>query len=304
MDAIECARCGETFVNEANLLRHLRKSISCPPSKSILDRRYIIAERVRMLGKVFPCEYCPKIFKHASSRCKHRKTCAPYLAYVEATTTPAKLAAKMDSIQKEMEKVSQSMAKMAAAAPIPQTSQTIANSGAMAVGGGSANQNTLNIYPILPWSATDVDFTPLSDKLNNRLAQAFALKEQVESLMLMRMKHDPPQNYSAYITADDVDSIRFFDGRAYKRVEDPRREIDRFYDTCHASLDEHSTDPKNRFDLDFWCDERQTTYEAQRELLERAAGSHTRYEAICDRLKRCAPAILKEIEELGLEVEQ
>jgi hypothetical protein len=160
------------------------------------------------------------------------------------------------------------------------------------------------ICPILPWSATDVDFEPLSDKLSNNMAQAFSAPTQVESLMLMRMKHKPPQNYSAYITADDVDSIRFFDGRAYRRVENPKRELDRFYDTCYAGLDAHSADPKNRFDLDFWCDERQTTYEAQRELLASATDVHVRHKAICARLKMCAPDILKEIEERGLEVEQ
>jgi hypothetical protein len=148
-----------------------------------------------------------------------------------------------------------------------------------------------------------VDFASLSDKLSNNMAQAFASKAQVESLMLMRMKQKPPQNYSAYITADDVDSIRFFDGNAYRRVENPKRELDRFYDTCHAGLDAHSIDPKNRFDLDFWCDERQTTYETQRELLASAVDAHARYKAICARLKMCAPDILKEIEEHGLEVE-
>lgn len=217
--------------------------------------------------------------------------------------------ADVASLRKEMVEISDRVGQLelgCLAAPAPITSSS--NSGpALSAGRDinlNSNANTLNIYPILPWSATEVDFAPLSSTLNNYMAQAFSTSTPVESLMSMRMKHEPPQHYSAYIMADDVDSIRFFDGRAYRRVEDPKRELDRFYDTCHAGLDTHSTDPKNRFDLDFWCDERNTTYEMQRELLAGATRAKERYEDICNRLKSYAPAILEEIKKHGLEVEQ
>jgi hypothetical protein len=164
--------------------------------------------------------------------------------------------------------------------------------------------NTTNIYPNpKPWNASDVDFEALSDGLNNCMAQAFATKLQVESLMYMYMRRNVPLNCSAYITADDTSSVRFFDGKVYKRVDDPEDELGGLYDTCYNGLDVYSADPKNRFDLDFWCDERHTTYDAQRELLANAKDKQDRYGTICNGLKRCAPEIQKVIQANKLEVE-
>lgn len=116
MDLIECRRCGDTFANEAGILRHLRKPTPCPPTRSTLGRKYIISERLKMAGKMFPCDYCKKVFKHTSSKFRHRRSCEAYKKHLEVAMTraqqQAELAMQMSAMQRELDRLSQSMAKM------------------------------------------------------------------------------------------------------------------------------------------------------------------------------------------------
>lgn len=116
MDLIECRRCGDVFANETNILRHLRKPTPCPPTRSTLGRKYIISERLKMAGNVFPCDYCKKVFKHTSSKFRHRRTCEAYKTHLEIAMTQAQrqteLAMQMIAMQRALDRLSQSMAKM------------------------------------------------------------------------------------------------------------------------------------------------------------------------------------------------
>lgn len=109
---VVCERCGERFANKANLLRHLRKTTACPEVNSTMDRELIINALFKAERKTFPCGYCQKFFKHASSACKHRKTCEAYQKDRASQTTPPRILAQVGDMRKEIKRLSDNMAKL------------------------------------------------------------------------------------------------------------------------------------------------------------------------------------------------
>jgi hypothetical protein len=196
----------------------------------------------------------------------------------------------MDSIQKEMARVSQSMAKMAVAAPAPGAMSSFTNSGAMTVGSGSANQNTLNIYPIVPWDPEHTDFASLrEDKLLRAHEQAFVSNSPVETLMFLHMSLKPPRHHFVYMPSTDPEDARFFDGTSYKRAADPRGEFRKGYDVYHRELVSFMTEREE--ELRRGCYFADTDFDVKKASLLESADKANCADAIAKRLSRHANAV-------------
>jgi hypothetical protein len=61
----KCDKCDKIFGTNFNLKRHINRIKSCDISKEVSEDK-----------DKFPCSYCNKSYKHASSLTKHMKTCA------------------------------------------------------------------------------------------------------------------------------------------------------------------------------------------------------------------------------------
>jgi adenylate kinase family enzyme len=304
MPSFECRRCGAMFEREAHLVRHLQKKIECSPSKSFLDRGYLLAEHIKHTQKKYPCGFCRKSFVHECSKYRHRKTCAAFIASKKAEVASEKnqmdMVTRMEELQKEVAKLAESI--KFSAAPAPTVAGDLISIGSINTTNNN-NNNTMNFYPVVPWDATTVDFTALREDMNIRAYhQAFVTNDPVESLMALHMRSNPPRNYFVYVPSDKVEDARFFDGSGYKRIDDSPEEFKKRYNIYHQEFlqfaDSHEAELRDE------CYYSVLDFETQREKLLSAADKPDRVDVIVRKFSKRAPEIKKNaIEPLSIPVE-
>ena len=101
----ECQRCGYETDHKCILLNHLNRKTICHPINEDIERRLQILELTkRNLNTItFDCDYCGKQFNHASTKCKHKKTCKH---------KPVVLSKKQTILHEESEKQKQIILKL------------------------------------------------------------------------------------------------------------------------------------------------------------------------------------------------
>jgi hypothetical protein len=294
---MQCPRCGETFSCRANVLRHLNRKAPCPGVLSVTAPKILaqhLLENSRVKAKP-TCEWCNKTFTYHQGKYRHKKICEK-----RPTQTIDALTREVAELKAELRAGFDELKSQA----VPSTQGGASAATQVVLGTNNTSLNTANTFNLIrPWDPKSVDFESLAaDKNNEIFAKAFALRNQVEELVWWNMIHKPPKNYSVYITEDG--SLRFFDGRMYKRMEDPGHELDQLYDTCYDGLVHHAKDPNSRHDLDRWCITYDTDYDAQMGKLEQANDKENRREIVKNRIRRCAPDIKKVIDAHGLQIEE
>lgn len=294
MNSFTCRRCGASFSREAHLIRHLEKKVVCPPTKSLLDRTYLIKEQIRSTQKKYPCGFCSKSFIHESNKYRHRKTCTAYQTQRRYLESQKDQDVQIAAMKKEMEKLAKGMEALLeakSAAPAPTTNLV---NGSMAIGGNvNHNNNTMNVYPIAPWDPEHIDFTPLrEDYVMAAYEKAFVSNSPVETLMYLHMGLKPPRNHFVYMPSDKLEDARFFDGTSYKRVEDPRAEFKKGYDVYHREL--LGFMDARESDLRQGCYYADADFDAKRESLLAAADKANCAEAVAARLSRRATEVRRQ----------
>jgi hypothetical protein len=217
------------------------------------------------------------MFSHDTNRYRHKKVC-------KALQDKGRI----DRLEKEIGRLTQSMEKLSSAAPI----RAITNNGVVMVDSSMTN-NTMNVYPIAPWDPEHIDFTPLrEDYVMAAYEKAFVSNSPVETLMYLHMGLKPPRNHFVYLPSDKLEDARFFDGTSYKRVEDPRAEFKKGYDVYHREL--LGFMDARESDLRQGCYYADADFDAKKESLLAAADKANCAEAVAARLSRRATEVQRQ----------
>lgn len=72
-----CERCHHKSSCKGNLLKHLSKARTCPPTHSDIGCEELVKRltRVSTKSKTFGCELCSKAFSTAQGKSQHKKVC-------------------------------------------------------------------------------------------------------------------------------------------------------------------------------------------------------------------------------------
>jgi hypothetical protein len=182
------------------------------------------------------CDGCDKKFRTEKGLDRHIAWCerADEIDLVKRSERrlERKLRTEMDEKLAKMRQEMQQLALVAAPAPTQNAGIGI-NSG-IGINNGIGIAITNNIAP---WDPLNVDFERLK-RIDSKFVPPSSVMDRsllkanpTEALVKDHLQLDPPHNKSV-LNKDAAlgwDGVRFFDGEAYRRVEDPKSELDTRY---------------------------------------------------------------------------
>jgi uncharacterized C2H2 Zn-finger protein len=295
------------------LIRHLENRYSCKPLKSHIVRE-ILLEKLRNAKKKCPCPFCNKSYDHERSLMRHITECefAPAVEGIacdgcgktfrsekglDRHLNWCERADEIDLVKRlemKMERKINEKMQLLALVAAPTTIPTQASSQTLGTGSqtnfnisGVANTGIAITNNIAPWDPLNVDFARLK-AVDDRFVPPSSIMDRsllsahpTETLMKDHMQLDPPNHHSVLVkdAALGWDGVRFFDGVAYRRVADPKKEMDTRYQLCaREQLTHLEQNVAKVIELCSW--QETITLETQRERLHKAPLKDTRFDIL------------------------
>lgn len=199
---------------------------------------------------------------------------------------------------------------LTAPAPAPSAPQQTTSISPIIIGGtnntgigiGISVSNGISI-----WNPTQIDFEPLktiSDRLlppSSILDRSLIKKHPTEALLQEHLQLEAPKNASVFAASENWDGIRFFDGVAYRRVEDPKKEMDERYQLYAKEQRLHlETNTERIREL---CDWQDIDFDVRSKAVKDAPSKVDRFDVILDKVVAASKKVRPAIEEKQIPVD-
>lgn len=239
----------------------------------------------------FECDGCSKSFGTQKGLNRH-------IAWCERSDEIDLVKKMRRELKEEMRKELQKLAFTTAAAPAQMPTVVQNNGSGIGIGTNiGINTGIAITNNVMPWGPLRVDFerlkvidpkfVPPSSVMDRSLIKP----NPTESLIQDHMRLDPPQHQSVLATSEDWDGMRFFDGVAYRRMEDPKKGIDTRYQLCAVEQLQHLKQNIERVrKLCIWQD---IDFDRQCEHVRNAPAKENRFDVILRRMVASSRELLE-----------